>query len=95
MVAAVTRQAELDDVEWPSVKVPRPLPSGSYSIESMGRWVDRLMGDARARRTAMLRLEPLLQAAQPDDPPPVEVPALVPGATELITRSDDPSTERR
>ena len=33
-----------------AVTIPRPLEGGSYSVESMGRFVDRLLGHERAVR---------------------------------------------
>jgi hypothetical protein len=44
------------DVE--EAKIPRPFPGGSYTIQSTGGWVDRLMGDRKARAEAAEYLEP-------------------------------------
>ena len=41
-----------------SSKVPRPYPGGSYTVQSMGRWIDQLMGDGKARVIAAERVEP-------------------------------------
>lgn len=63
--------------DWREVKIPRPFPGGSYSVESMGRWIDKLLGDDRAQREADASLEPYLMRKEdmPPDPEPVDVPA--------------------
>ena len=96
MGASVDRTSELAELEQPRTKIPRPVPGGSYSIESLGRWVDRLMGDTRARRGAGSRLEPLLMREDEDlpDPEAVEIPPPVPGGAEPITRDDRPDERR-
>ena len=92
MGVAMEPTSSTEEYGQPAIKLPRPVPGGSYAIESMGRWVDRLMGDARARRAATLRLEPLLMDEDEAFPEPeaVEVPAPVPGGTRAITKGYDP-----
>lgn len=57
-------------------RIPRPYPGGSYTIQSMGRWVDRLMGDRKAGADAAEHVEPFLMARDesPADPEPAEIP---------------------
>jgi hypothetical protein len=64
--------------------IPRPLPGGSYAMDSMGSWVDRLLGDRKARAVAAAALEPhLMQDGPPAwEPDPSEIPSPVPGGTE-------------
>ena len=64
-----------------AVTIPRPLEGGSYSVESMGRFVDRLLGHERAVREAAEHLEPLLARRDdmPEDPEPVRDPRADPG----------------
>ena len=78
-------------------KLPRPLPGGSYTVESLGRWIDRLMGDGRIRREAALRLEPLLvdETEMDPDPEPAQIPEPVPEGTEPISSGEGPPAERR
>jgi hypothetical protein len=97
MGATVQPISDLDDPEYAKIKIPRPVPGGSYSVESLGRWVDRLMGDARARREAAARLEPLFMSEDEAvlEPPPVQIPPPVPGASEPVTKGDDPPAEYR
>jgi hypothetical protein len=54
-------------------KIPRSYPGGSYTIQRMGRLIDRLTGDRRARADAADRLEPFLTGR--DDPHPDPEPA--------------------
>ncbi len=78
-------------------RVPRPVDGGIDYVESLGRFVDNLMGDARAIRAAERHLAPLTLRADemPDDPEPSEPPPPVPDATEVITRGDSPEGEAR
>jgi hypothetical protein len=74
------------DVE--EAKIPRPFPGGSYTIQSMGGWVDRLMGDRKARAEAAEYLEPFLMREDdiPANPEPADIPQPVSGGSEPITR---------
>jgi hypothetical protein len=80
-----------------TVKIPPPVDGGTEYLESLGRWVDNLMGDARERRAAGRRLEPITMSDDdaPEDPPPAEIPSSVPGGTEVITRGGKPNTKIR
>lgn len=73
-------------------KAPPPVDGGTEYIESLGRFVDDLMGDSRMRERTRRELEPfyLRDEEMPEDPPPVEPPPPVPGVTEDITRGDEP-----
>jgi hypothetical protein len=64
------------------LKIPRPIPGGTYSEQSLGRWIDRLMGAERHRRAADRALEPLFAAEETKLPEPVEVPEPLPGGTD-------------
>ena len=78
-------------------KIPRPYPGGSYTIQSMGRWIDRLLGDRKAHTIAAELIEPFLMDRDdsPADPEPAEIPEPVPGGSEPITRGDEPADEPR
>jgi hypothetical protein len=90
-------------------KLPPPVPRGSESLESLGRWIDRALGDEEIRRDAgaSLPLEELLQAHDAadggdagssesvGDPAPASPPAPVPGGNESITKGDNPAGEKR
>jgi hypothetical protein len=85
------------EAKFEAAKIPRPYSGGSYSIQSMGRWVDRLMGDRKARADAAERVEPFLMGRDesPADPEPAEIPEPVPGGSEPITKGEDPAGKRR
>lgn len=70
------------------VKIPPPYPGGEDTHESLGRFVDRLMGHDRDARKADAALAPLLMKEEdvPDDPAPVEIPEPIPDADEPIRR---------
>ena len=95
MERAVEHPTSQVDVQ--EAKIPRPFPGGSYTIQSMGRWVDRLMGDRKAREEAAEYLEPFLMREDdlPAGPEPADIPEPVPGGSEPITRGDEPAGERR
>jgi hypothetical protein len=82
--------------ETATVRIPRPYPGATYTIQSLGRFVDRLTGDTKARDYAAEQLEPLLVRDDGEsDPEPAEVPEPTPGESEPITKGDDPAGERR
>ncbi|MGH2595190.1 MAG: hypothetical protein ACRDH7_04425 [Actinomycetota bacterium] len=89
--------ATLEPWEPRVAKLPRPLEGGSYSVESLGRIVDGLLGHERAARGSAERLEPFLMRREdmPADPEPAQIPEPLPGGSEPATKSDDPSGERR
>lgn len=78
------------------VAIPRPRENESYSIESLGRWVDRLMGSDRAQAHAAAVLEPFYEKVEDIEPDPerVEVPPAWPEATPTIDRGADAGDER-
>jgi hypothetical protein len=80
MERAVEPTADIEQWDWPEVKIPRPLAGGTYSIESLGGWIDRLMGSEKVRREAAEHLEPFLMKEEdmPSDPARVEIPEPLP-----------------
>ena len=97
MTDTVDMNALQTDREHPPVKVPRPIEGAAYTEQSLGGWIDRLMGDHRHRREAATQLEPFLMSAaeMSPDPDPIDIPAPIPGGSEPITKGDDPPGERR
>ena len=87
---------ELDE-DRSRTKIPPPITGATYTVQSLGRWVDRLMGDDRVRREAAAALAPLLagETEMGPDPEPAQIPEPVPGGTEPIARGDAPLEERR
>jgi len=85
---------EFDNME-SKTKLPRPVPGGTEHIESLGRFIDNLMGDARIRKAVERELEPLYlkKDEAPEDPPPLELPEPVPGGTEGFTEGDRPESD--
>ena len=77
-------------------KLPRPVPGGTEHIESLGHFIDNLMGDARIRKAVERELEPLYleKGEAPEDPPPVELPEPVPGGTEEVAEGDQPESDK-
>jgi len=91
--------AEQEDLEFDNMesktKLPRPVPGGTEHIESLGRFIDNLMGDARIRKAVERELEPLyLKDEAPEEPPPVELPEPVPGGTEEVAEGDQPESDK-
>jgi hypothetical protein len=86
----VTKPKNVEPVS-EDTRVPPPVAGGTGYHESLGRWVDDLFGDRRQREAAAHRLESMLSDEIPDDPPPSEAPAPVPGGTEPVTRGDKPT----
>lgn len=84
---------EIEAEPIPSDRLPRSVPGGTGYIESLGRWIDNLLGDARDRRKTEEALEPftLSEDEMPPDPEPVEPPPPVPGGTGTSTRGGRPS----
>ena len=74
-------------------RVPPPINDGTETQQSLGRWLDDLLGDRRARVASRRNLAALVMAEEekPDDPPPSEPPPPVPGGTETITKGGRPS----
>jgi hypothetical protein len=71
-------------------RIPPPVPGGTGSHESLGRWIDDLFGDRRQRLATARELAPLFSQETPDDPPPSEPPPPVPGGTQPVTRGGKP-----
>ena len=48
----MAEQETTNELEFPKgeAKLPRPVPGGTDHLESLGRFIDNLMGDARMRR---------------------------------------------
>jgi len=94
-MATEQRLDEIEEVA-PS-RAPQPVEGGTEHLESLGRFIDDLMGDARQHRRVAEELRPLLlrDEEMPVDPPPSEAPPPVPGGSEPVPRGDEPNTERR
>ena len=90
MERAVDAAPDVDTEGFPPARVPRPIAGGSYEVESLGHWVDRLLGHERAVREAAENLDPLLARPEdmPEGPEPAQIPEPLPGASEPITRGD-------
>lgn len=84
--------------------LPAPVPGGSESVESLGSFIDRLLGDGKARDRADAALDrwtlidlggdggsspPENEEPTPSAPPPV------PGGNESVTKGDNPPGENR
>ena len=97
MGATMGSPAEADELDRFHAKIPTPVAEASYSIESMGRWIDRLLGDGIARREAADALASLLmrEDEQAPEPEPLDIPPPIPGGTEPATKSGDPPREHR
>lgn len=87
---------ELDQASWPLTKIPRPLSGGSYSVESLGHFLDKFLGDDKAAAEAAAQLEPFLMREEemPPDPEPIDIPEPLSGATETINRDAGPGDKR-
>jgi hypothetical protein len=70
------------------VRLPQPVEGGTEHIESLGRFIDDLMGDSRRRER--IRRESAGMFMDDDkmseDPPPSEPPPSVPDGTDVATR---------
>lgn len=73
--------------------IPPPVPGGTGEVESLGRWIDNLLGDARIGRRVEAKLRPhyLREDELPDDPPAEEPPPPVPDGTGTSTRGGRPT----
>jgi hypothetical protein len=96
-VREAKRDAVTEDPKPEPARVPPPVPGGTGYVESLGKWIDNLLGAERDRRRAEAELRPhyLREDEVPDDPPPEEAPPPVPdgtGEVERGRRSDDTKT---
>jgi hypothetical protein len=68
--------------------IPPPVPGGVDHLESLGPFIDRLLGDGRRRRAALKELAPLCLSGDdaPVDPEPVEPPPPLPDGTDTKFR---------
>lgn len=94
-MASESQIDEQDDIV-PS-RIPQPVEGGTEYLESLGRFIDDLMGDSRRqhatdRESASLFLR---DDEMPEDPEPSEPPPPVPGGNEDVTRGAKPGSERR
>lgn len=86
------RQVEAGREEPEDVRIPPPVRGGTSYVESLGRWVDNLLGDERMHRAVQRELAPsyLGEKEAPPDPPPSEPPPPVPDGTVTSTRGGRP-----
>jgi hypothetical protein len=76
----------MDDDDRRGVLLP-PVEGGTGTYASQGRFIDRLMGDRKIRAQARKEVDELVRKSQegvdelPADPPPVKLPAPLPGRT--------------
>jgi hypothetical protein len=77
------------------VRLPPPVPDGTMYLESLGRFLDNLLGDARMRRATARELETLWLRDEevPEDPPPAEIPPAVSDGTDVFTEGQDEGQE--
>lgn len=80
-----------------ATRSPRAVEGGTEHLESLGRFVDDLMGDSRLRARIRTESEPLVlrEDEMPEDPPASEPPPPVPGGTEDVTKGRRPEGEQR
>ena len=86
------------DYKGAPARIPRPVPRGTESVESLGSFIDDVvMGHARTDRRVAREMEHLLLAEDeaPQDPPPSEAPPPVPGGDEPVTKGGKPDGEKR
>jgi hypothetical protein len=90
---------ETDDATGASVatKIPPAVEGGNDYYESLGSFIDNLMGDSRDRAAAARKVAKLdmSEDESPSDPAPSEPPPAVPGGTESVKKSEDPPGETR
>lgn len=77
-------QTEVESHVGPEAKLPPPFEGATRTIQSLGRWVDDLLGDRRARKAAGRALAAIGYVDEIHDPPPSEPPPPVPGGTGYI-----------
>ncbi|MCA1831776.1 MAG: hypothetical protein ABR548_14470 [Actinomycetota bacterium] len=79
------------------IELPDAVPDGTEYSQSLGRFVDNLLGAERMHRRAVQETEAAFPRSteQPDDPPPAEPPPAVPDGTEYSTRGAKRPSEHR
>ncbi len=86
--------------------LPPPVPGGSESVESLGTFVDWLLGDKRARKDAEAFVSSWLaseadqqngsdSSGGQDAPSPSAPPPPVPGGNESVTKGGNSPGEKR
>jgi len=83
---AIQRKEEASSPAASDTRVPPPVEGGIEHLESLGRVIDNLMGDALMRRNVRRRLEPhfLKDHEMPEDPPPSEAPPPVADGLDVV-----------
>lgn len=79
---------ELEAME--PIPLSPPVPDGDDHLESLGRFVDSLLGSMKRQAAADRRFEELVaKTGAPDDPPPIEIPEPVPDGDDPFTHGKD------
>jgi hypothetical protein len=81
-----------DELQEPeSAPIPPPADNGVEYLESLGPFVDRLMGDGRAQSNADEEISKLVgETPAPEEPEPIEPPPPVEEDNGVLTRGADP-----
>lgn len=91
-----TKQPTRNTPELDSPRLPPAVEDGTEYFESLGTFVDNLLGDRRMRRLAEERTNALFARDEdPGDPPPSESPPEVPEGTDVLTKGDPREPESR
>jgi hypothetical protein len=56
-------------VPWKESPAPPPPELGSHSTQSLGRWIDDLLGDSRHRNRARVKIAKLFEVTELDPNP--------------------------
>jgi hypothetical protein len=72
--------------------VPAPVSDGTDHLESLGSFIDGVLGDRRIRRAVESEMTSMVLAGPdaPVDPEPVQPPPPVPGGTDTESRGGQP-----
>jgi hypothetical protein len=92
LMSEAAEPATVEQLEPSEGRLPPPVPGGTGFVESLGRWVDKLLGADRDHRRVVAEMRPqyLRDDEIPDDPPPEEPPPLVPDGTGTVERGKGP-----
>lgn len=72
--------------------LPPPMADGDDHLESLGRFVDNLLGSAQRLAEADRRIQRLVDKTEtPEDPPPVEIPEPLPDGDDPFIEGQDPA----